>query len=168
LTEAEIARDAADLPHQAAHGRVPFHACFHLHLQASFGERLDEDPVCEGNPGHGRYNESAALVSEQLYGLVYYLHAKPTDLDADNLSKPIWDALEGLVYEDDKIIRHRRSGVIDLRTKDLRAFDLSALPDNVASALMSAVGSEEHILYVEYGSLRDDMFAFGLVGSAGR
>jgi hypothetical protein len=46
--------------------------------------------------------------------------------------------------------------------KALRAFDLSRVPDAVATELMSAVGSQEHIIYVEYGKLQDEMFAFGL------
>jgi hypothetical protein len=87
-----------------------------------------------------------------------------TNIDADNLSKPIWDALRGVAYVDDNVIRHRRAGLIHVGTgmKALRAFDLSRVPDAVAAELMSAVGSREHIIYVEYGALQDEMFAFGL------
>jgi hypothetical protein len=96
---------------------------------------------------------------------VYHLHAKPTQLDADNVSKPVWDALEGIGYRDDEVIKHRRAGLIDLRSKDLRAFDLSGMPDSVAADLISAVGVYDDIVYVEYGALREDMYEFGLEGS---
>jgi Holliday junction resolvase RusA-like endonuclease len=49
------------------------------------------------------YWPTKPLVSNALYGIVYYFHKTPTQLDADNISKPIWDALEGILYEDDAI-----------------------------------------------------------------
>ncbi|MGA9656431.1 MAG: hypothetical protein WBV96_21215 [Polyangia bacterium] len=114
---------------------------------------------------HGSYAQPVNRAAGDLYGLVYYLHAKPTQLDADNVSKPVWDALEGIGYRDDEVIKHRRAGLIDLRSKDLHTFDLSGMPDSVAAALISAVGVHDDIIYVEYGALHDDMYEFGLEGS---
>jgi len=51
------------------------------------------------------YYPSTERVSNDLYGVVYYFHKTHNQLDADNLSKPIWDALEGVLYEDDSIIK---------------------------------------------------------------
>jgi hypothetical protein len=111
------------------------------------------------------FHEAHVPADEPKYGLAYYFHARPTELDADNLSKPIWDALEGLCYADDRSIRDRRSGTVDLRSNDFHAFNLSRLPDDVAAALINAIGAEDHILYVEFGALNDQMFAFGIEGS---
>ena len=36
----------------------------------------------------------------ELYGQVYFFTSDGTDLDADNISKPVWDALIGSIYED--------------------------------------------------------------------
>jgi hypothetical protein len=108
------------------------------------------------------FHQEAVCATQPLYGIVYYLPARPTELDADNLSKPIWDALQGICYDDDKRVRHRRAGIIDLQTTELQAFDLSAVPDDVAAALIRAVGTEDHVLYIEYGSLSDRMFVFAL------
>ncbi|MCP4351585.1 MAG: RusA family crossover junction endodeoxyribonuclease [Desulfobacterales bacterium] len=96
-----------------------------------------------------------------LYGKAYYFHRESTQLDADNMSKPIWDALEGLAYEDDSIIKLRHAGIVDLRETDLELFDLSSIPDSVANSFLDMIGSEKHILYIELGKLRNDMIVFG-------
>lgn len=61
------------------------------------------------------YHGNMPAVSGNLYGFVYYFHRVKTELDADNVSKPIWDALNSVAYADDKIIRFRSSGMFDLQ-----------------------------------------------------
>lgn len=114
------------------------------------------------------FHASHVPADDPQYGLAYYFHARPTELDADNLSKPIWDALEGMCYSNDRVIKHRRSGTVDLRSLEFQAFDLSRVPDNVAEALIRAIGVEDHVLYVEFGALDDGMFALGIEGSIAR
>ena len=41
---------------------------------------------------------------KELYGQVFFFTSEGSDLDADNISKPVWDALIGTVYDDDKQI----------------------------------------------------------------
>jgi len=96
-----------------------------------------------------------------LYGTVYYFHTVPRSLDADNLSKPVWDALKGLTYNDDSQIRLRHAGVIDLREVEFKSFNLSKIPDTVANALLDVLGTEPHVVYIELGPLQDDMYEFG-------
>lgn len=100
-------------------------------------------------------------LTETLYGVVYYFHRRNNQLDADNLSKPIWDALEGLAFENDLSIQLRQAGVIDLRSTDMTTFDLSQMPDTVADDFIQMIGVEEHVLYVEFGVLHQSMFSFG-------
>jgi Holliday junction resolvase RusA-like endonuclease len=85
-------------------------------------------------------------LSESLYGIVYYFHKVPTELDADNLSKPIWDSLEGLLYRDDKIIKLRYSGIYDLRNSALEVLDITKIPEFVFDEFIDRVSSEPHIL----------------------
>ena len=99
---------------------------------------------------------------QDLYGLVYYLKNSAHDLDADNLSKPVWDALSGLAYVDDRVIQYRQAGIIDMGQFDIGMFDLSSVSDEVAERLIEVVGTEEHVLYVEFGPLNMEMFDFGL------
>ena len=46
-----------------------------------------------------KYNPTDSPYSNQdLYGLVYYFFKKNTGIDADNISKPIWDCLKGRLF----------------------------------------------------------------------
>jgi hypothetical protein len=73
----------------------------------------------------------------------------------------VWDALTGLSYNDDSQIRLRHAGVIDLREVEFKSFNLSKIPDTVANALLEVLGTEPHVVYIELGSLQDDMYEFG-------
>jgi Holliday junction resolvase RusA-like endonuclease len=96
-----------------------------------------------------------------LYGIVYYFHRKPNELDADNLSKPIWDALEGHLYDDDRVIQLRTSGVRDLR-EGIEILDVTEMPEPVAGDFIEALGEKDYLLYVELGALAPEMFTFAL------
>jgi Holliday junction resolvase RusA-like endonuclease len=99
-----------------------------------------------------------------LYGIVYYFHRVPTELDADNLSKPIWDSLEGLLYNDDKIIKLRYSGVYDLRSSAIEVLDITKIPEFVIDEFVECVSSASHLLYIELGKLDYKMYQFGCEG----
>jgi hypothetical protein len=96
------------------------------------------------------------------YGIVYYFPKGRSTTDADNISKPLWDALRGVAYEDDAVLRFRQAGVIDTSETDMSELDLTNMPDEAAERLLELVGEGEHTLYIEIGSLRADMFVFGL------
>lgn len=106
------------------------------------------------------YCPDSEPLNDELYGVVYYFHKRHNQLDADNLSKPIWDALEGIAFENDLLIRLRHAGVVDLR-KDMTTIDLSNMPDTVVDNFIQMLGVEEHIVYVEFGILHQSMFLFG-------
>ena len=72
----------------------------------------------------------------ELYGQVYFFTSEGTDLDADNISKPVWDALIGTAYEDDKQIVHRTSTVVYTKTHD--AIPISGDSDTSADLLQNA------------------------------
>lgn len=55
--------------------------------------------------------------------------------DADNISKPVWDALSGLAYEDDKQIRRRSSGIIELTPGTLTELNFSTWPPVVVDTV---------------------------------
>ena len=58
-----------------------------------------------------------------LYARIYYFHAGRNEHDADNISKPIVDALKGHAYHDDDIVVHRTAAIVDMRK--IRTEDLS-------------------------------------------
>lgn len=99
---------------------------------------------------------------EEMYGLVFYFHRHRSTLDADNLSKPVWDALCGAGFADDRSLKLRIAGIIDRDNSELFAIDLSNVPDAAADKLERALNEEEHVLYIEFGPLLREMFRIGL------
>ena len=99
-------------------------------------------------------------MNESLYGFVYYFHKIKTQLDADNLSKPVWDALGTVVYTDDKLVKFRSSAVFDLRATGIEVLDLSDIPDYLLDDFLEMIENEDHILYVEVGKFDYELFQF--------
>lgn len=111
---------------------------------------------------YAKYVGNSPLLAEELYGVVYYFYRGRNDLDADNLSKPIWDALNNSAYVDDKLIRLRCSGLFDLESEDISILDLSTMPDIVLNDFIDMINNKEkHILYIELGSFDHDMLKLG-------
>lgn len=109
-----------------------------------------------------KYNGIIEVQKKPLYGFVCYFYRGRTDLDADNLSKPIWDALTGIAYPDDDVIRFRSSGVFNIQDEDITVLDLSEMPDQILEDFMEMIDTEEqHILYVEFGDFDFELLRFG-------
>lgn len=109
-----------------------------------------------------QYNLSAQQLNYDLYGFAYYFHRGKTGLDADNLSKPIWDALKPVAYPDDKLIRFRSSAVFDLQASGIEVLDLSNMPDEILIDFLEMIDNgKDHILYVELGKFNFNLFQFG-------
>jgi hypothetical protein len=106
------------------------------------------------------YPNNTIYYEEDIYGISYYFHKRKTSLDADNLSKPIWDALSSVVYKDDKIIKLRYSGIYDLNSQITR-FDFTKMPKNVYIDFLEYIEKYEHIVYIELGKLRNELYIIG-------
>ena len=110
------------------------------------------------------YHGEISPISEYLYGFVYYFHRRRTELDADNLSKPIWDALVSTTYPDDNLILFRSSGLFDLQSEGIEVLDLSNFPDYLFEDFLEMIENEDHILYVELGKFDHGLFQFDYDG----
>lgn len=108
------------------------------------------------------YNPSHSILNGDLYATIYYFFNKNLDLDADNLSKPVWDCLNGFLYKDDKQIKIRTAGSFDLTTGDYNVIDLTGLKGNLIVDLLEAFENEDHIVYVECGNFKPSMFKFNI------
>jgi crossover junction endodeoxyribonuclease RusA len=62
---------------------------------------------------YARWPANRAPVSEELSATIIYFYLDDTNLDADNIPKPILDALVGVIYVDDSAI----SQVVVRKTK---------------------------------------------------
>ena len=91
----------------------------------------------------------------ELYGQVYFFTSAGTDLDADNISKPVWDALIGTIYEDDKQIVQRTSTVI--YTKKHNLIQINGNSDTSAELLQILTGNNVKCIYVECGYFKETM-----------
>lgn len=96
----------------------------------------------------------------ELYGQVYFFTSEGTDLDADNISKPVWDALEGLVYENDKQIVMRKSAVIYKNRHDLIALDGNSA--RAADLLQVIQKKMVKCIYIECGHFNESMVEIDL------
>lgn len=105
---------------------------------------------------------SHSLLTHDLYGIVYHFYNRDTGNDADNLSKPLWDCLTGFLFIDDKQVKVRTAGSFDLSKNDISLLDFSGLPGAFVADLVDAFDTEEHVVYVECGTLNMTMYKFNI------
>lgn len=132
------------------------------------GERAKQDMQDLYRAAGGRSSE------RHRYGVVYYFvrgYRPATDADAGNVSKRVWDALEGVAYKDDHVVRLQLAGLVEtgpvaageIIYQDL---DLTGVPEPALTRLLELIASEErHFLYIELGPLRSPMFVFNLAAA---
>ncbi|WP_338876519.1 RusA family crossover junction endodeoxyribonuclease [Spirosoma sp. SC4-14] len=101
-------------------------------------------------------------LSTDLYGLVYHFFRRDIGIDADNLSKPVWDTLKGLLFDDDSQVKMRIAGSFDLLVNDLAVLDFSGLPGGIINTLLEVLETEEHVLYAECGNFTTDTIRLNL------
>ena len=121
---------------------------------------------------HTRYKDEIAAafhnqgfaglpLAGSLYSRVYYFHSVPSALDADNMSKPIVDALKNHAYADDNVVIHRTAAIMDMRKTTINELSLSHVPENVLLSFLEALDNECHVLYIEVGQYGHEMLHFG-------
>ena len=109
-----------------------------------------------------RISFSGIPFSFSLYSKVIYIHLRHTSLDVDNMSKPIVDAFNGVLYTDDKIINHRVCSKISFDDLGSYELDLKALPPEILERFDKYLSrGSEHILYYEIGKFNETMVYIG-------
>lgn len=107
------------------------------------------------------YPNHKKLVGD-LYGTIYYFYRNFHEgkrQDADNISKPVWDCLTNILYLDDKQVRLRVAGIVDLEKENIMQWNL---PPAIIEHFISAVDNYQHFIYVECGNLTGGMYQFNL------
>ena len=101
-------------------------------------------------------------VGAELYARVYFFTSDGVNVDADNISKPIWDAVSGLVYEDDRDIVMRTAAIINVKKHPINIIDTDGIAGDVAADLMQGLAdSSVKCLYIECGKLTESMIKIG-------
>lgn len=96
---------------------------------------------------------SGMIAEKELYAAIYYFYREDVGLDADNISKPAWDALNAVGYSDDKQIKIRTAVAINLCEHDILVFDQDILPTDVLIDLIQSIADNNHTLYIEVGEI---------------
>lgn len=109
------------------------------------------------------YSVSGVPFAEILYSKVIYIHVGKTNLDVDNLSKPLVDAFSGLIYDDDSTINHRVCSKISFNEIESYELNLAALPSKIAERFEELLDEKSnHIIYYEVGRFSEDMVFVGM------
>ncbi|MEW6273904.1 MAG: RusA family crossover junction endodeoxyribonuclease [Bacillota bacterium] len=97
--------------------------------------------------------------SQKIACTIYYFHRKKTEIDADNMGKPLLDALKGVFFEDDSQVIWRlavrinalEDYVIENKGMDLDKFD----------ELFDFISTRDHVVYVELKKVGSLLLAVG-------
>ena len=99
---------------------------------------------------------------EELYARIYFFTSDGVNVDSDNISKPIWDAVNNVVYDDDRKIVMRTAAVIDINLHPLTTIDTSSIDSDAAADLMQGLAeSDVKCLYIECGKFKESMIKIG-------
>jgi len=98
----------------------------------------------------------------ELYGLVYYFQKKHENFDADNISKPVWDALKNLMYLDDKQVKFRIACIYDLGKNKIKRLDFTGVDPEIISKLIESIDNRKYTLYIECGRFSEKHITFNL------
>ncbi|MES0337996.1 MAG: RusA family crossover junction endodeoxyribonuclease [Candidatus Magnetobacterium sp. LHC-1] len=104
------------------------------------------DALDRDNKGRKKYN-----ISDELYGVIYYFHKNISRRDVDNISKPIWDCLNGYLYDSDEQLKITVNGILDIASFEYIKANMAKLDHQMVHKLYKAVGNKEHVLYIECG-----------------
>jgi hypothetical protein len=108
--------------------------------------------------------QGAGLFDGPLYARITWFQLQRAQGDIDNIAKMILDALKGIVFhDDDDIVRC----LIQKTVADehgVYAYDPSSLPSEAAQLdLQRILPEEDHVLYIEVGSVTNPLLSFGPV-----
>lgn len=99
---------------------------------------------------------------KELYARVYFFTNNGVNIDCDNISKPVWDAIKGLLYVDDRKIVLRTAAVIDLNAHPFNIIDTSMIEGAVAADLTQCISEDDvKCLYIECGEFKESMIKIG-------
>lgn len=98
---------------------------------------------------------SGSIPEGDLFAIVYYFYKVDVKLDADNISKPVWDSLSEIAYTDDRQIKIRSAVAIDLSRFSIMDFDQDTLSTEDVYDLSESILDNDHTLYIQVGRIED-------------
>ena len=104
---------------------------------------------------------AGAMLAGPLYSRVVWIHGVPVTGDVDNISKPIIDALKGVVYRDDFAVVKRSVERFEKADPALAIQPGDTAGDLLGELIDFLAGDDPHLVYVEVGELRSRRLVFG-------
>lgn len=99
-----------------------------------------------------------------VYGIVYYFRKEEVGFDADNISKPLWDALESICYDNDKQIRLRLAAVVTMDYHNNYTIPNTRLSRGEINQIQAFFANprHKHMIYVHLDSASPKNFKYRL------
>lgn len=91
------------------------------------------------------------LKQDKLYAAVYYFYREEKKMDADNISKPLLDALCKKAFDDDFQIKVRCAASVNIENEAVVLDD--SIPSDIIYELSDGISNHDHTLYIELGEL---------------
>lgn len=116
------------------------------------------------NAFSNQYRRQFSFNAKEIYGIVYYLRLRSYGIDADNVSKPLWDSINTTYYDDDRQIKIRIAGVLTLdnfNTFRLKRFNSLRKPDQqkVIDFFSGKLGYK-HMLFIQMNDILPKHYKF--------
>lgn len=88
-----------------------------------------------------------------LFANIYHFYNEDVKIDADNISKPTWDALTNVAFSDDKQIIIRSAASIDMRSGTFE-IDPDSVPADIRYDFLEAIHIKPHTVFIEVGEMK--------------
>lgn len=99
---------------------------------------------------------------QELYGRIFFFTSDEIYVDCDNISKPIWDAINQILYMDDSQVVMRTAAIIDVNLHPIKTIDTSLIDSDVAVNLLQELTEPDvRCLYIECDIFQDSMIKIG-------
>jgi Holliday junction resolvase RusA-like endonuclease len=99
-----------------------------------------------------------------LHGKVFYIHKVYDPKDADNISKPLWDALQYQLFEDDNQILHRQALKVKENQPNILALNVTEMADmdyyHLIEFLIDSNNSDDRLMYIELSDYKSENVIF--------
>lgn len=119
----------------------------------------------EFNKKYKALYDDLPIEGKELRSAIYYLHKLPSGVfppDVDNLSKPIVDSFNDVIYKDDSQIISRRASIMKLDDYDIMTFDATDVPKKVADDFLKyCKNKEEHIVFFAIDEMKPELIKVG-------
>lgn len=124
----------------------------HIGKPASYNQRPNHREAYKNAiKSNFQRNYKGQFPNSDLYGTVIYFFKDDCNLDTDNLSKPVWDALSNVAYTDDKQLKIRSAISFDLSENDFYMLDINGLEGDIYYNLINGILGNDHIVFIEGG-----------------